>query len=87
MSTIILDEHRGLFRSDTDFEQFVALFEGAGGSAVMTPVWGRKKHLATLVSPANAATFVQEQMVQRILQRPALLDEISDRLTNDEIVE
>ena len=87
MSAIILDDHRGLFRSDTDFEQFVALFEGSGGRAEMTSVWGRQKHLATLVPPATPNTFVKDRIFKAILERPSMLDEVRDRLVNDEIVD
>ena len=86
MPAIILDEHRELFRSDADFEQFVSLLENAGESPEVTPVWANKRHLAMLLSPAQTKAIVQDRMLQRILERPSLLDNIRERLENDEIV-
>ena len=87
MTAIILDDHRNLFRSDADFDQFVALFEGAGESPAATPVWGKKRHLATLFWPADANTHLQDRMLRRIIESPEMLDELRDRLENDEVVD
>jgi hypothetical protein len=87
MTAIILDEHRNLFRSDADFERFVSLLEGGGGNAEMVSIWANKRHLATLLSPAQTKTLVQARMLQRILERPSVLDEMRDRIEKDEIVD
>jgi hypothetical protein len=87
MAAIVLDEHRNRFRSDADFDFIVSLFEQAAEEADMTPVWAKKRHLATLLSPANARSLVRDRMLQRILDDPSLLDDVRDRLENDEIVD
>src|SRR4051794_23691599 len=77
---IVLDDYRSLFRSDADFEKFMNVFEAAILSGLMTPVIGKERHLATLVSPAVAKRHVQDRMLLKILEKPALLEEMKDRL-------
>jgi hypothetical protein len=83
---VVLDDYRGLIRSDADFEKFIDVFEAAILSGLMTPIFGKERHLAMLVSPAAAKRHVQDRMLLRMLEKPALLDEMKDRLENDEIV-
>lgn len=52
-----------------------------------TVVWVGKRHVSTLLCPANARKLVKERMIRRILDNPALLDEVRDRLENDDIVD
>ena len=87
MTAISLDDHRGLFRSEADFDFFVSLFKGAAEGAEMTPVLANQRHLVTLLSPANTTSLVQDLMLRRILGNPSILDDIKDRIENDEIVE
>jgi len=85
MAAFVLDDYRALFRSEADFDRFLPLIEGATSESEMTPVWGKKSHLATLLSRTQAKALVQERMLQRILDDPSLLDEMKDRLENDEL--
>ena len=87
MAAISLAEHRGLFPSESDFDFFASLFKGATEGADMTPLWANHQHLATLLSPANAASLVQDRTIQRIVDEPSILAEVTDRIENDEIVE
>ena len=87
MRAIVLDEHRNRFRSDADFDFFVSLFEGATDEPDLTAVWAKKRHLASLLSPAQTRSLVQHRMLQRILDDPSLLDDVRDRLENDDIVD
>ena len=87
MSAIVLDDHRNLFRNDADFDHFVSIFQNATQDSEMKPIWAKKRHLATLLSPAEAKTLVQNRMLKRILGQPTLLDEMKSCLENDDIVE
>jgi hypothetical protein len=87
MAPIILDEHRDRFRSDADFDFIVSLFEAVAKEPQLTPVWAKKRHLATLLSPASAKSLVQDRMLQCILDNPSLLDDVRNRLENEELVD
>ena len=87
MEAIVLNEQRHLFRGEAEYNQFVSLFENAGKRTGMTTVWAEKRHLVTLLSPAETKTLVQGRMLQRILDCPSILDEMRDRLENDDVVE
>lgn len=82
MPNLILEEKLSRF-SPEDRLYIASLFE----VQVDTSVWTEDRHVSTLLSPANAKKLVQERMIRRILENPALLDEVQDRLENDEIVD
>jgi hypothetical protein len=50
-------------------------------------VYANKKHVSAPLKPADAIKLVQERMISRIIDNPAILDEIRDRLENDAIVD
>jgi hypothetical protein len=87
MAVLSLDAHRSLFRSEADFDKFVSLMETATAEAGSTPVWAKSRHLATLISREQAKALVQDRILRSILDNPGMLDELKDRLENDEIVE
>jgi hypothetical protein len=87
MSVLVLEQYKSLFRNEESFNQFISLLEESGSRAETVPVWGKSRHLATLVSPSDAKTLVQERILRRIIENPGLLDEVRDRLENDPIVD
>ena len=87
MAAIILDDHKELFRSEADFEKFVSILGAAGGSRISTSLWVNRRYLATLMPHMNPQEAVRERMDIRIAEEPELLDEIINRLKEDDFVE
>lgn len=87
MATLVLDEYRELFRDESAYDRFVSDIEHAMANPEITVVWAKKQYLGTLLSPTNAKSLIRDRMLQRILDRPSLLDEMKDRIENDDIVE
>ncbi len=88
MSNIFLDEKlsdpASLIQFSAEQRDYVAsLFEVQDDTAV----WIGQRHVSTLLSTENARKLVKERMIRRILENPALLDEVQDRLQNDDIVD
>lgn len=86
MSPFVLDEHRGLFRDEESFARFVTLFSSQMGQD-FSPVISGDAILGAVLSPEATKDFLYERMIRRMSSNPKLLDEIRDRIENDEIVE
>ena len=87
MAAIILDDHKELFRSEADFEKFVSILGIAGESRISTSLWVNRQYLASLMPYMNPQEAVRERMDIRIAEEPELLDEIINRLKEDDFVE
>jgi hypothetical protein len=86
MMPIVLDECRPLFRDDGRYEEFVAWLAKKLGKD-FSPVLAGQKVLGSVLSPEATKEVLYDRMIQRISGSPSILDDIRDRLENDEIVE
>ena len=87
MASIILDDHKELFRSETDFEAFVSIVKAAGNQGKSTLVWANQHCVASLGSPIDHKAQVHERMRIRLAEEPELLDDVTDRHKHDEVVD
>ena len=86
MRSLILDEHRNLFKDQESFDQFLQILAtnlGQDSSLVLSG--GRV--LGTVLSPEATKEILYERMIRGISKSPEVLDEIRDRIENDEIVD
>jgi hypothetical protein len=84
--SINLDEYKNLFRDDASFDRFVAMLKGASGSSTL-PIFSGRQLLGGIASPLAMKEYLSERFLKRIAEKPELLEEIADRLENDEVVE
>ncbi len=86
MTPLVLDECRPLFSDDARYEEFVTWLIVKLGHD-FSPVIAGQKVLGSILSPEATKEVLYERMIQRISECPSILDDIKDRLENDEIVE
>ena len=86
MSPLVLDECKPLFKDNAGYEEFVAWLVGKLGQD-FAPVIAGKNVLGSVLSPEATKEVLYDRMIQRISESPSILDDIKDRLENDDIVE
>ena len=87
MNPLILDEYRSLFRDDGSFEQFVQAVTSRLEHD-LSPIISRERGvLGAILSPETTKEVLYERIIRRISESPEILDEIRDRIENDEIVD
>ena len=86
MKPIVLDECRPLFRDDARYEEFVTWLIVKLGHDFSLVIAGQRV-LGSVLSPGATKEVLYDRMIQRISESPSILDDIKDRLENDEIVE
>src|SRR5207248_1499416 len=74
-AVLILDAYRDLFRNDAAFEKFISLFGTATDENGIAPVVAKNHHLATVMSPKQARELLAARILDRIVEKPGLLDE------------
>ncbi len=86
MTPLVLDECRPLFRDDARYDEFVTwLIEKLGHD--FSPVIAGQNVLGSILSPEATKEVLYDRMIARISESPSILDDIKDRLENDEIIE
>jgi len=86
MNALILEEYRDLFRDQEAFAKFVEEVRGKLEND-FSPILLGSEVLGAFVSPEAAKEVIYERIIGRIAKEPKLLDDIKDRLENDEIVD
>lgn len=86
MNLLVLDEHRALFKDDDCFSQFVQILATRLGQD-FSPVISNQRVLGAVLSPEATKEVLYERMIQRLSNSPKVLDELKDRILNDEIVD
>jgi len=86
MHPLVLDKHRNLFRDDESFGQFVQILTDRL-SQDFSPVLSEQRVLGAVLSPEATKEVLYERMIRRISDSPQVLDEIRDRIENDQIVD
>jgi hypothetical protein len=86
MNSFILDKHRGLFRDEEAFNQFVSQIKEASRED-LSVMYSKQEMIGAVLSPEGAQSFLLERMLKRLSKKPELLEEITDRLECDEIVD
>ena len=84
---IILDEHKGLFKDEASYARFIDILRSSITSDTMPIVLAEHELLFTAVPPGATKDILAERIVRRLWENPGLLDDIRDRLENDDIVE
>ena len=86
MTPLVLNEYRDLFRDGSSFEHFVTILTKSFAHD-LSPVIYNEDVLGTVLSPGATKEVLYERMIRRLSHSPETLDEIRDRLENDEIVD
>jgi hypothetical protein len=86
MMPLVLDECKPYFRDETCYEEFVTWLISKLGHD-FSPVIARQRVLGSLLSAEATKEILYDRMIQRISESPTILDDIKDRLENDEIVD
>jgi hypothetical protein len=86
MNPLILDDYRSLFRDDASFDRFVQAVS-ARLEHDLSPVISKERVLGAILSPEATKEVLYERMIRRISDAPEILDQIRDRIENDEIVD
>jgi len=85
-STIKLDDYRDLFRDSESFSKFINAFRKAS-SGDLTMLMASNEVVGSVMSPQATKDVIYDRMIQRMASKPGLLEEIADRIDNDEIVD
>lgn len=86
MQRLVLDEHKNLFRDEESFDQFVKVLTNLLGQD-FSPVIAEETVLGAVLSPEATKEVLYERMIRKISSSPEVLDEIRDRIENEEIVD
>ena len=88
MHFIHLNQHKGLFKDEASYQEFVAIFQQACGNGGLPMVLDDTDEvLFTAISPDCAKEILCNRILERMGENPRLVDELMDRLENDPIVD
>jgi hypothetical protein len=86
MAVINLDKYEGLFKDPTSFQNFVSDFT-SDLSSDLVPVIANHEVVGAIVSREATKDVLCARLVKKLSECPQILDEIKDRIENDEIVD
>ena len=86
MKPLILDKLIHLFKDKSAFDQFVAAF-GEAAQGDLSLVLVDNQSVGAVLSPEAAKEILYERLVKRIASSPEAIDEIRNRIENDDIVD
>lgn len=81
-----LDQFRELFKDEAAFESFAKAFTDSLQHD-LCPIFVHSELVGTTLSPAGTKNVLFDRMMHRALKNPDLLNELTDRIENDDIVD
>lgn len=81
-----LDEYKPLFRDELSFQEFATALK-KGLEQDLRPIVCGEQVLGSVLSAQGTKDVLYDRLIKRITERPSFLDELTDRIENDEIVE
>jgi hypothetical protein len=87
MLLIRLEEYKNFFKSDEAYHEFVRVFRDALSGDSMPMVVADEDIFFTAVSSESTKQILCDRILKRFGENPALIDELRDRLENDDIVD
>lgn len=85
MNPLNLDNCKPLFRDEGAYAEFLKILKQ--GLSDFSPVISNEEVLGTFLSQEATKEILYERIVRRMANSPGILEEITDRLTNDPIVD
>lgn len=85
MSNAVFVLRESLFKDQATFEQVRQFFRESETDIV--PVVSDHEIIGAFLSPEAAREVISERVLRRLSEKPELLDELVNRLENDDIVE
>ncbi|MCA9081923.1 MAG: hypothetical protein KDA58_15285 [Planctomycetaceae bacterium] len=86
MDAVILDNYRHLFKDEAAYQEFVAQFEGELDFDLKV-ILSDHRILGATLSPTGAKELISERVIRHVSQYPEMLDELTRRIEDDEIVD
>lgn len=86
MTPIVLEEHKNLFRDEQSYEQFVQLLASVLGQD-MSLIMSRDQVLGAILSPEATKEVLYDRIIRKVSSSPSILEDLRDRIENDEIVD
>ncbi len=86
MSALMLDEFKVLFKDEASYRVLIERFRDAMANHGMPLVFREKELLFTAVSPQATQDMLCNRVINRLSEKPGLLDEVARGL-KDEIVD
>ena len=86
-SIIQLSDFKSLFKSDSAYEEMIQMLESRVENEDIQLVSTDNKVLFTAVPFNSMKEFLCARIVNRFAESPELIDELRDRIENDEIVD
>lgn len=83
---INLDNYRHLFRDEEAFDEFAEILRSSMEQE-LRPIICHNRVIGSALSAGGTKDFLYDRMVKRMTQRPEILDELADRIENDEVVD
>jgi hypothetical protein len=88
MATILnLDKWKSLFKDDQAYKQFTGLLEEAAEDTSVRLLVSDDRVLLGLVSPEEAQNRLRDRIMQRLAEKPEILDRLKERLESDNLVD
>jgi hypothetical protein len=87
MTLIKLDQHKRLFRDEASYNQFIQLFRDAFTEGQTPMVIDDENVLFAAISNQAATEMLAERILDRLGENPSLMDDLTNRLENDPIVD
>jgi hypothetical protein len=88
MTLIRMKDFSSLFKDRASYERFVQIFQEAlsGGEMPMV-LTDEEEVLFTAISPESTKEVLCGKILERLSENPSLVDDLRDRLENDNIVD
>ena len=86
MSVLMLDESKDLFKNEAAYQSLIERFRDAMANDEMPIVLAENRVLFTAICPAATQDMLCRRIVDRLAQKPELLDAIAQGL-KDKIVD
>ena len=86
MSTVVLDQYIGLFKSEAAYDEFTsAIASGLGDDMRVILVRGRV--IGAALSAEGAKEVLYQRLVKHLSEHPDTIDKLTKRLVEDSIVD
>ena len=86
MSTVVLDQYIGLFKSEAAYDEFTnAIASGLGHDMRVIMVRGRV--IGAALSAEGAKEVLYQRLVKHLCENPNTVDKLTKRLSEDLIVD
>ena len=87
MKALQLTEYTRLFRDENSYREFVRLLIESLDQEELRVIFSDSDVVCTVIGPAAVKEIMQHRIIKRFAEQPDLLDELRERLGDDDLVD